>query len=86
MFTVFEIKLTKLAEAVTYVIKVYFTYVLLLLLLLWLKREGQGQTGNSSNVKSRKIKAQITEVHDTSDNEYGHRQKRRDHREDDRTP
>ena len=47
------------------------------------KREGQGQTGNSSKVKSRKINAQITEVHDTSDNEYEHRQKRRAHREDD---
>ena len=39
------------------------------------KREGQGQTGNSSKVKYRKINAQITEVHDTSDNEYEHRQK-----------
>ena len=50
------------------------------------KREGQGQTGNSSKVKSRKINAQTTEVHDTLDNEYEHRQKRRAHREDDRIP
>ena len=50
------------------------------------KREGQGQTGNSSKVKFRKINARIIEVHDTSNNEYEHRQKRRAHREDDRIP
>ena len=50
------------------------------------KRDGHGQTGNSSKVKSRKINAHITEVHNTSDNGYEHRQKRRAHREDDRIP
>ena len=50
------------------------------------KREGQGQTGKSSKLNSRKINTQLTEVHDNSDNEYDHRQKRRAHRKDEKIP
>ena len=40
------------------------------------KREGQGQTGNSSKVKSRKLNTPLTEEPENSDNEYEHRQKK----------